>query len=51
MRPMFTELLGVNDESIKKACDLLLDGQVVAIPTETVYGLFADATSSVHSGR
>ncbi len=43
---MFTELLGVNDESIKKACDLLLDGQVVAIPTETVYGLFADATSS-----
>ena len=46
MKPMVTELLGVNDESIKKACDLLMDGQVVAIPTETVYGLFADATSS-----
>ena len=29
--------------SIKKAADLILKGEVVAIPTETVYGLAADA--------
>ena len=29
---------------IKKACDLLHQGEVVAMPTETVYGLAADAT-------
>lgn len=29
---------------IKKACDLLHQGHVVAMPTETVYGLAADAT-------
>lgn len=30
---------------INKACDLLHAGEVVAIPTETVYGLAADATN------
>lgn len=30
-------------EDIKKACDLILNGEVVAIPTETVYGLGANA--------
>jgi len=31
--------------TIKEATDLLLDGEVVAIPTETVYGLAGDARS------
>jgi L-threonylcarbamoyladenylate synthase len=30
---------------ITEACDLLLNGRVVVIPTESVYGLAADATS------
>jgi len=32
-------------EQIKKAALLLKDGQLVAFPTETVYGLGADATN------
>ena len=43
---MQTEFLKVDENSIRKACDLLEAGEVVAIPTETVYGLFADATST-----
>lgn len=31
--------------SIQKGCDLLRSGRVVVMPTETVYGLAADATS------
>ena len=31
--------------SVNKAAEALLDGQLVAIPTETVYGLAADATN------
>lgn len=31
--------------TIHKACDLIMSGQVVAFPTETVYGLGADATN------
>lgn len=42
---MKTLLLSKNDEDIKKAAKLLADGEVVAIPTETVYGLAADATN------
>ncbi len=30
---------------IKQACDLLENGNVVVIPTETVYGLAADPTN------
>ena len=33
-------------EDLKKAASLLLSGKTVAIPTETVYGLAADATNS-----
>jgi len=33
--------------TIKEATDLLINGEVVAIPTETVYGLAADARSDV----
>jgi L-threonylcarbamoyladenylate synthase len=37
--------LQVEDELIKKAVALLRKGELVAFPTETVYGLGADATS------
>ncbi len=33
----------VNDDGIKQSADILKSGGVVAIPTETVYGLAADA--------
>lgn len=34
-----------SEEVIKKACDALLAGKLVSFPTETVYGLGADATN------
>ena len=40
---METLLLAPSEESLDKAARLLLEGQVVGIPTETVYGLAADA--------
>lgn len=40
---MNTLLLGSKTEDIKKAAAVLKDGGVVAMPTETVYGLAADA--------
>ncbi|MDR0946898.1 MAG: threonylcarbamoyl-AMP synthase [Ruminococcus sp.] len=40
-----TNILPCNDENIKIAAKLLSDGEIVAIPTETVYGLAADATN------
>ena len=47
---MKTEILKITDvketEKIKKAADLLARGGLVAIPTETVYGLGADATDA-----
>lgn len=38
-----TELLKPTDAAIKKAASLIRAGEVVAFPTETVYGLGADA--------
>lgn len=38
---MQTEILRPDPKSLQKATDLLLAGEVVAIPTETVYGLAA----------
>jgi L-threonylcarbamoyladenylate synthase len=35
----------MSDDAIAEACRLILDGQPVAVPTETVYGLAADATN------
>lgn len=35
----------INEPVVKKAADLLRVGQLVAFPTETVYGLGADATN------
>ena len=44
---METLMLNAYDkEDIRRAGELLRQGGVVAIPTETVYGLAADATSS-----
>ena len=40
-----TEILSPTDENIEKAGRLLKSGEVVGIPTETVYGLAADATN------
>ncbi|MBE7091930.1 MAG: threonylcarbamoyl-AMP synthase [Clostridiales bacterium] len=39
---MTTELLKINKDSLKKAAELIKQGQIVAFPTETVYGLGAD---------
>ena len=41
---MQTEIRKIDDDSVKKAKDILLSGGVVAIPTETVYGLAAIGT-------
>ncbi|MBO7359001.1 MAG: Sua5/YciO/YrdC/YwlC family protein, partial [Clostridia bacterium] len=38
-----TQVLPVSPESVKNAAELIRAGEVVAFPTETVYGLGADA--------
>lgn len=43
MSMLKTKLLGCDDESLIEAAELLKGGDVVAIPTETVYGLGANA--------
>ncbi|MCC2097964.1 MAG: threonylcarbamoyl-AMP synthase [Hyphomicrobiales bacterium] len=40
-----TQLLGTDEGSIARAAQILRDGGLVAFPTETVYGLGADATN------
>jgi L-threonylcarbamoyladenylate synthase len=40
-----TRTLPFNDDAIAQAATLILAGQPVAMPTETVYGLAADATN------
>lgn len=40
-----TRLLSYGPSAIAEAAELILAGQPVAVPTETVYGLAADATS------
>lgn len=40
---MKTQVLPVNEQSIALAAQLLQDGELVALPTETVYGIAADA--------
>ena len=39
------EILSPTNEALERAAHLLLKGELVAIPTETVYGLAADATN------
>jgi L-threonylcarbamoyladenylate synthase len=43
---METRVLPFSDESIGEAARLILAGAPVAVPTETVYGLAADATNA-----
>jgi L-threonylcarbamoyladenylate synthase len=43
---METRVLSFTDESIAEAARLILAGEPVAVPTETVYGLAADATNA-----
>ena len=43
---METLLAQASHSIMDKACEYIDNKQVVALPTETVYGLFADATSS-----
>lgn len=40
-----TEILSTSDNDIDRAAKLINDGEVVGMPTETVYGLGADATN------
>ena len=42
---MPTRVLPFGDEAIAEAAVLIAAGAVVAVPTETVYGLAGDATS------
>ena len=42
---METRVLLYSDEAIAEAARLILAGEPVAVPTETVYGLAADATN------
>ena len=41
-----TQVLSFSDDAITKAAKLILAGEPVAVPTETVYGLAADATNA-----
>ena len=43
---MNTLLLPASDESVARAAQLIKDGQLVGFPTETVYGLGADALNA-----
>lgn len=38
-------MMGTDEQAILTAADVLAEGKLVAIPTETVYGLAADATN------
>lgn len=45
MTPQNTRVVRADDAAIDEAAGLILTGHCVAVPTETVYGLAADATS------
>lgn len=44
--PPEPRVMALNDEAITEAARLVLAGETVAVPTETVYGLAADATNA-----
>lgn len=48
---METRVLPFNDQGIAEAAHLILAGEPVAVPTETVYGLAADATNAAAVAR
>ncbi|MBU2532858.1 MAG: Sua5/YciO/YrdC/YwlC family protein, partial [Alphaproteobacteria bacterium] len=43
--------IAANDENIRRAAKLLHEGRLVAFPTETVYGLGADARQGAAVAR
>ena len=43
--PADTQVMPMGEEAIAEAARLILSGEPVAVPTETVYGLAADATN------
>lgn len=45
-RAIVTDVVQATYESIKKAADRILAGELVAFPSETIYGLGANATNS-----
>ena len=48
---MFTRIFGMTTEEIKQAAKIIKEGGLVAFPTETVYGLGADALNSEAVGK
>ena len=44
---MQTKILKPAEDAVALACKLLKDGEIVAIPTETVYGLAGDCRNPV----
>lgn len=48
---MITELLPFSEQSVRKAAEIMAQGGVVGIPTETVYGLAADARNEAAVSR
>lgn len=48
---MKTEVLKASEESIKKAADIIKSGGIVGVPTETVYGLGANALDEHAVGK
>src|SRR4029453_8762414 len=44
--PVNTRVISLCDGAISEAARLILAGEPVAVPTETVYGLAADATNA-----
>ena len=49
--PADTRVMPMGDEAIDEAARLVLAGEPVAVPTETVYGLAADATNAAAVAR
>src|SRR5437870_218182 len=45
MPPVDTRILPFSEDGIAEAARLILAGEAIAVPTETVYGLAADATN------
>ena len=45
MPPVETRILPFSEKTIAEAAQLILAGEAIAVPTETVYGLAADATN------
>ncbi len=51
MTAQLPRILAYDDKAVAEAAALLLNGDIVAIPTETVYGLAADATNGAAVAR